>query len=70
MILRVQKCEHEVEMKTLIGQADLWCFTFSRLMGEETWAGVCSRNISTNTGQYFPKLQEPSHVSSSQQYPR
>jgi hypothetical protein len=123
MILRVQKCEHEVEMKTLIGQTDLWCFAiilenaagrekdaqdigvhseikkfvvtllvmrsflillgalracadfrdptaFSRIMGEETWAGICSRKISTNAGQSFPKLQEPSHVSSSQQYPR
>lgn len=67
MIPRVQKCEHEVEMKTLKGQTDLWRYT---IMGEETWAGASSRNISTNTGQCFPKLQEPSHVSSSQQYPR
>lgn len=67
MILRVQKCDYEVEMNTLLGATDLWCFS---IMGEETWTGVVSRNNSSITDQLITKLQEPSHVSSSQQYSR
>ena len=62
-------------MKTLLGALRA-CADFrdptalSRIMGEETWTGVVSRNNSSITDQLITKLQEPSHVSSSQQYSR
>ena len=55
-------------MKNPSGLIGLWRFP---IIGEETWAGVCVRNISSITSS-IPKqiLLEPSHVTSPQQFSR
>jgi len=64
MILPEQKCEHEVDMKKLLGKTDLWRFP---IMCEEIWAGVGKEAFPVQPFVFEKhKTMENHHVSSSQ----
>ena len=64
MILPVQKCEHEVDMKQLLGKTELWHFP---IICEEIWAGVEKVTFPTQANNFEKHSStENHHVPTSQ----